>query len=78
VRGNGLTVSPVGDLPESRSSVRELGMLELTLKWINWCRGPARLRWIGDPVPDRVVPIPSPRCTSRSKPSVLSVNRNPR
>jgi hypothetical protein len=53
-------------------------MLELTLKWINWCRGPARLRWIGDPVPDRVVPIPSPRCTSRSKPSVLSVNRNPR
>jgi len=76
VQGNPLALAPVGDLPESRRWRGETGSLELTLKWINWCgKGPAQLRWIGEPASGGTAPIRPPRCTDDSKPSRLSVER---
>jgi hypothetical protein len=76
VQGNPLTLAPVGDLPESQRWRGEASVLELTLKWINWCgTGPARLRWIGEPASGGTAPIRPPRCTDTAKPSRLSVER---
>jgi hypothetical protein len=75
VQGNGLALSPVANLPESRTIYEGPGRVELGLKWINWCGdGPTRLRWIGEPSSGRTVPIDPPRCTDSSKPSKLSVD----
>ena len=76
VVGNGLAVTPVGELPESQRWPSEAGVLQLSLKWINWCgQGPTRIRLIGEPGSGRAVPIDPPRCIDRSKPSRLSVER---
>lgn len=74
VKGNGLTVASVADLPEARSIYTGAGVTELKLKWFNWCgEGPTRMRWIGEPGPSPAIPITAPRCIDRSKPSRLMV-----
>jgi hypothetical protein len=74
VQGNGMTVTPVADLPEARTIDTGAGATELQLKWLNWCgKGPTRMRWIGDPGPSPVVPVTAPRCIDRSKPSRLTL-----
>jgi hypothetical protein len=79
VEGNGQVITPVGDLPESQRWPGETGVIEVRLKWINWCGpGSARLRWIGEPAFDQAVPIDPPRCTDPAKPSRLSVERSRR
>ena len=76
VEGNGLTMTPVGDLPESQRWPLEFGSVEVSVKWINWCGpDPTRLRWIGGPASGGTVAVDPPRCTDRSKPSRLSVER---
>jgi hypothetical protein len=76
VQGNGLTVTSVDELPEALSGPFEGGVMELGLKWFNWCgEGPARMRWIGEPGPGPAVPVTEPRCIDRSKPSRLMVER---
>jgi hypothetical protein len=76
VRGNGLALTALADLPESHSVYSGSGRMELWMKWINWCgQGPTRLRWIGEPASRGTVPIDPPRCTDASKPSRLSVER---
>ncbi len=75
VRGNGLTVTSVVELPEARTVPTQPGRMELRLKWFNWCgEGPTRMRWIGTPGPGQAVPLTAPRCTDRSKPSRLMVD----
>jgi hypothetical protein len=77
VRGNGLTVTSVADLPEARIAPLQAGRMELRLKWFNWCHGgPTYMRWIDTAVPDPwpAVPITAPRCIDRSKPSRLMVD----
>lgn len=76
VEGNGLAMTPVGDLLESQRRPGEAGILVLQVKWINWCGpAPARLRWIGKLASGRTVTVDPPRCTDPSKPSRLSVAR---
>ena len=77
VEGNGLALTSVADLPESRTHDGAPGRMEVTLQWINWCGdGPTRMRWIGDPDPGRTASIDPPRCTNSAKPSRLTVQRN--
>ena len=79
VQGNGLTVTPAGELPEARPVAAQPGVMERQLRWFNWCgEGPTRMRWIGGSGPSRAVPIAAPICTDRSKPSRLMVGRTSR
>jgi hypothetical protein len=79
VEGNGRHVWLVGDLPESRASMEPAGTLKVTMVWRNWCGdGTVGLRFVGEPVERRAMRILAPACTDPSKPSVLTVRRDPR
>jgi hypothetical protein len=74
VKGNPLVVAPVGDLPDKRGQRGDAGVQSLNLHWYNWCGDrQTYLRWIGEPVSDRMVPVTPPRCIIKAKPSVLKV-----
>ena len=65
VQGNGMTVTPVADLPEARSIYTGAGVTELNLKWFNWCgKGPTRMRWIGSPAPAQRSRSPRPAAST--------------
>lgn len=71
MQGSGRVVQLAAVLPEGARS--ELGVVNVSLIWSNWCGGgPVRVRWLDPVLGDAEVPdAPVPSCDDRTRPSTL-------